>query len=308
MAEIRDVARNIFLIDDKLYSVPGAGCVYFLAEEKKALIDTGPATSAGVVLDGIQRIGFKSSDVDYIVITHIHLDHAGGAGTLLKHMPRAKVVVHYKGMSHLIDPSRLILSAKAAQGKDTFERNGEVLPIPEHKLIPAYDGDKIKLSREQILTLIDAPGHAPHELCIYESRNKGIFVGDAVGHYIEGIDIMIPVTPPPSFDLDLYLRTLDRLLKLKASRIYFSHAGTSTQVQEKLEAAISKLKARNDLIAKAAAEDKLDTAAEIVVSHICAELQSIKQRMPPVYDSWANNDIPMSAAEHVRYYRKKHGF
>jgi glyoxylase-like metal-dependent hydrolase (beta-lactamase superfamily II) len=307
MLEVREVGKNIYSIDDQLYSVPGAGCVYFLAEEKKALIDTGPASSTGVILEGIQQIGFKSTDVDYILITHIHLDHAGGAGTLLKNMPQAKVVVHYKGIKHLIDPSRLILSAKAAQGKDSIDRNGEVLPIAEQRLIPARDGDKIKLSHEQILTLLDAPGHAPHELCVYESRNGGIFVGDAVGHYIEGTDVMIPVTPPPSFDLDLYLETLDRLLELKASRIYFAHAGTSNRVKEKLEAAKSKLEARDDLIAKAAAENKLDTAAEIVVSHICDELRSVRQRIKPLYDSWANNDIPMSAAEHVRYYRKKHG-
>lgn len=89
MAHIKEVGKNVYLIDDELYSVPGSGSVYFLTEDKKALIDTGPATSAKVVLQGIRKLGFKVEDVDYIFLTHIHLDHSGGAGTLLREMTKA---------------------------------------------------------------------------------------------------------------------------------------------------------------------------------------------------------------------------
>jgi glyoxylase-like metal-dependent hydrolase (beta-lactamase superfamily II) len=307
MVDTRKVGEQVYLIDDGLYSIPGLGSVYLLTEGKKALIDTGPATSAQTVLEGIQQIGFKSKEVDYIIITHIHLDHSGGAGTLLKYMPRAKVLAHHKAIKHLIDPTRLISSAIEAQGTATMDRNGEVLPIEESKLVPVHDGDVLKLSDKQVLTLLEAPGHAPHELCILESRNRGIFVGDAVGHFVEGTDVMIPITPPPSFEMELFLRTLDRLMKLKAARIYFAHAGYSDQVQEKLEAAAAKLRQRNVVIANAISEKQIDKAAQKLVDHICAEIQFLKKNWRPLYDYWASVDIPMSAAEHLRYYRKKHG-
>jgi glyoxylase-like metal-dependent hydrolase (beta-lactamase superfamily II) len=307
MKNTREVAPNVYLIDDELYSIPGSGSVYFLAEERKALIDTGPATSANAVLNGIRQIGCKPEEIDYIVLTHIHLDHAGGAGTLLEKMPRARVVAHHRALKHLIDPSKLVVSALEAQGNGSEGRNGKVLPVVESRLVAAYDGDTIRLSKEQVLTLLEAPGHASHELVISENRNNGLFVGDAVGHQVEGTDVMIPVTPPPSFDLDLYFQTLYRLKDLNPSKMYFAHFGCSDQVQEKLEAAIGKLKERDSVIAAAFRENNPEKAVERLIEHIIAELEVIRGPMKQAYDYWAAVDIPMSAAEHVRYYRKKFG-
>lgn len=306
MPKIREVGQNVYFIDDELYGVSGAGAVYFLNEDKKTLVDTGPATSIKVILEGIRQIGFRASDIDNVVITHIHLDHSGGVGTLLKEAPKAKVIVHPRGIKHLIDPSRLVSSSIEVQGEEILVKAGEVLPVDEARIIPAHDGETIKLSSGQCLTLLETPGHAPHELCILESRNRGLFVGDAVGHFIEGTDIMVPVTPPPSFDLDLFLHSLDRLKELNASCIYFPHAGVSRQVREKLELSAQKLRERDNVIAKAAAENKIDSAQNILIEHICSELEVIKQTMRQVFDSWAAGDIPMSALEHVSYYRKQH--
>ena len=307
MADIQKVGDNIYAIDDNLYQIPRSGSVYFLAEEKKALIDTGPGTSANVVLEGIRQLGFRPDEVDYLVITHIHLDHAGGAGTLLKEMPRARVVVHPRAVKHLIDPSRLLESSVAAQGPEVLARNGEVLAIDAQRLAPVTDGAVVRLGRGQDLTIIHAPGHASHEICVLESRNRGLFAGDAVGHYLAGTNIMVPVTPPSSFDLELYLQTLARLMQLEASRIYFAHSDTSEDVRARLEAAAEELRARDSIIAQTASEGRLDTAAEKVIAHICAGLERIKKEMPLVYDYWTQVDIPMSATEHVRHFRKKHG-
>lgn len=307
MAITREVAENIFLIDDELYSIPGHGAVYFLSETKSTLVDTGPASSAGKVLEGLNQLGFDIREIEYIILTHIHLDHAGGAGTLLKEMPRAKVFVHPRGIKHLQSPTRLVRSATEALGEDTVIRNGEVLPIAPERMVSANDGEKLRLSDSQQLTFLDCPGHAPHEICIFESRNRGIFVGDAVGHIVEGTDVMIPVTPPPSFNLELYLQTLHRLMDLNASRIYFPHAGTSTHVREKLRSAEEELLAWDEIIAAAAAENKIDSASDRVVKHALERLEVIKKDMKEVHDYWANNDIRMSATEHVRYYKRKHG-
>jgi len=307
MTDIKEVGSLIFFIDDNLYSVPAAGTVYFIAENKKVLIDTGPATSLEAVLNGIRQTGFKPEEIDYIIITHIHLDHSGGVGTMLQHMPRAKVIAHHKAIKHLIDPSRLVNSAIEAQGREFVSGNGEVLPVPEPRLIPVNDGETLDLGNGQVLTFMSCPGHAPHELCIIESRNRGIFVGDAVGHYINGTDMMVPVTPPPSFDLEQYIATLERLKGLDADKIYFAHSGTSPQVQEKLDLAVRKLRDRDNIIAQAAAENNLEQAAERVIKHVSNELVWLREHLRPVYDYWTGVDIPMSAAEHVRYYKKKHG-
>jgi glyoxylase-like metal-dependent hydrolase (beta-lactamase superfamily II) len=307
MTRIKEVAKGIFSIDDNLYSIPEAGSVYLIAGEKKVLVDTGPATSGQTVIDGIRETGFKPEEIDYIIITHIHLDHSGGAGSILKYTPRAKVVAHQKAIRHLIDPSKLVRSAIEAEGQEFVMGNGEVLPIPEQSLIAANDGDILELGDGQVLTLLACPGHAPHELCIIDSRSRGVFVGDAVGHYLDGTDVMVPVTPPPSFDLDLYIATLNRLMSLPVDKIFFAHSGTSDQVQEKLELAKRKLLDREKIISEAAAVKNLEGCAEQVVKYVSSELGWVREYKRQVYDYWTGVDIPMSAAEHVRYYKKKHG-
>ncbi len=306
MNNIREVSQNVYSIDDELYNIPRSGSVYFLLEDKKTLIDSGPSTSVQVVLEGIRNIGFEPEEIDYLIITHIHLDHAGGAGTLLQQMPRASVVVHPRAVKHLFSPDRLINSVREVQGEEALVRNGEVMPVDGNRLIPAFDGDTLDLGGGQILTILDAPGHAPHEICILESRNNGIFVGDAVGHHLDGTDIMVPVTPPPGFDLEMYFSTLERLNNLEASRIYFAHTDTSEQVPVMLELAARELKERDQIIAEAAEEKKLETAEKRVIAHACKGLEWLKREMRQVYDYWTGVDIPMSAAEHVRHYRKKH--
>jgi glyoxylase-like metal-dependent hydrolase (beta-lactamase superfamily II) len=303
---VRQVAKNVYSIDDQLYSIAGLGSVYLLIEEKIALIDSGPTTSAEAVLQGIREIGVRPEEVSYIVITHIHLDHSGGVGVLLKEMPGARVVVHHKALKHIINPARLISSAVQAQGQEVMVRNGAVLPVEEGRTMAVHDLDVLGLGDEQVLSFREAPGHAPHHLCIYESRNRGVFVGDAVGHQVEGTDIMVPITPPPGFDLELYLKTLEGLGQLEASRIYFAHSGVSDQVQEKLGTAAKKLDERQALIEQFCAENNLGIAAERIVDHICDEIVSLKKNLLPIYNYWASVDIPMSAAEHVRYYRKTH--
>ena len=304
MVSVVEVAENIYMIDDLLYSIPKCGSVYFLDEDKKALVDTGPTTSSEVVIEGIKQIGNKPEDVAYLIITHIHLDHGGGTGTLLKSMPKAQVLVHNRVVKHVSKPERLVSSVIEAQGEEAMIRNGEVVPVDEYRVKPAHDGGTIMLSDRQLLTLLETPGHASHELCIHESRNNGIFVGDAVALHVAGTDISVPVTPPPSFDLELYIDSLNKLMKLNASRLYFAHFGVSDKVEEKIKLAIDELKIRDEIIVKADRENSIDRAVEMVVEHARAALQPIRKEMKAAYAYWAEIDIPMSAREHVRYYRK----
>ena len=305
MVDIKEVAENIYMIDDQLYSIPEWGSVYLINEEKKALIDTGPTTSLSVVLDGIKRAGVRSEDIDYIIVTHIHLDHAGGAGVIIRDMPHAQVLVHHRGAKHLVNPAKLIGSAIEAQGEETMVKHGEVVPIAAERVKPVYEGDVLKLGEKQDLRFIDAPGHAPHELCIYESRNNGLFAGDAVGMSVAENEILLLDAPPPSFDAELCIDTLERLMKLKATMIYFAHFGVSDKVQENLRSAIGRLQVWDDIITEAVKEDGFEAAAERIMAQVCADLEPIG-KMEPLYKYITEVTTPLSIAGYLKYYQKKH--
>jgi len=304
MVDIKEVAENIYLIDNRLYGIPEWGSVYLINEDKKALIDAGPTTSVGTVLEGIKKIGVEARDVNYVIVTHIHLDHAGGAGALLESMPQAQVVVHHKGARHLVDPTRLVSSVAETQGEKAMRMFGEVVPIAEER-VRAVSGDEvIDLSAQQALRIIDAPGHASHELCIYESRNNGLFSGDAVGISVLGNEVVLPVTPEPSFDLERYLDTLERLMALKASRIYFAHFGASSKVQESLELVRDKLKSWDKIIARAIEEGGLERAAEEFKSQLYLELEPVRKKKS-LYKYLTDGIIAMNVGGYIKYYQGK---
>lgn len=306
MVDINEVAKNIYLIDDYLYSIPKFGSVYLLNEEKKVLVDTGVVTSASAVLDGIRKVGVRPEDIAYIIVTHIHLDHAGGVGVLLKDMPQAQVVVHHKGARHLIDPVRLVNSSIEVQGEEFIAGQGEVLPIERHRVQEIHDGDTIRLGKEQLLKFIDAPGHAPHELCISETRNGGLFVGDAVGVSIAENEILLPFHPPPDFDLELCLNTLERLAKLAPTVLYYAHFGVSNKVQENIRLAREKLQVWDDIVTKAIKEDAFDDAARRLMAQAYAELEPIKgvESLRSLYEYMVKIYIHLVVAGHIKYYQE----
>jgi len=308
MVDIDEVAEKIYLIDDHLYSIPKFGSVYLLNEERKALIDCGPTTSVNTVLAGVKKVGVQPEDIAYIIVTHIHLDHAGGAGVLLRNMPQAQVVVHYKGAQHLINPVSLVNSATEAQGKEVIAKLGEVLPIEEHRLQAIHEGDTIRLGKEQILKFIDAPGHASHELCIYETRNGGLFVGDAIGLSLVENEMLLPFHPPPNFDLELYLNTLERLTKLAPTMLYYAHFGVSSKVQEDFQLARDKLQIWDDIIAKAIKENAFGDAARRLMGQVGAELEPIRgvESLKSLYEFLTQVYLPLCAAGHIKYYQEAH--
>ena len=301
MVDIKEVATNIYQIDDRLYSAPGWGSVYLINEQKKALIDTGPTTSAPAVLEGIAQLGLAPGGIDYLVATHIHLDHAGGAGFLLKSMPRAQVFVHHRGARHLIDPSKLVNSMVAVEGNEALIRNGEMVPIPAEQVKSVYDGDVLDLGETQTLTFFDSPGHATHHLCIHESRNNGVFTGDAAGVYIAGI--VLPVTPPPSCDLEISIGTVNRLIEMNASRLYFAHSGATTRVEEILQSAIDKLRLWGDILAEAVRDNKLDGSVEKIMAQLSSEIGT-PDIPAPVYQRLLGV-VNMSIPGYVNYLQKQ---
>jgi glyoxylase-like metal-dependent hydrolase (beta-lactamase superfamily II) len=148
--------------DVRMMGVPGFGAIYLIDDEEKALVETGTSNDARAILDAVRGFGLRPGDIDHVIVSHIHLDHAGGAGFLLKEMPSATVYVHARGLKHLVDPSRLVASAASALG-DMASEFGTMTPIPPDRLHAVTDGEALDLGG-RVLRFLDSPGHAPHEL------------------------------------------------------------------------------------------------------------------------------------------------
>jgi glyoxylase-like metal-dependent hydrolase (beta-lactamase superfamily II) len=225
-----DLGNRISLIDLYDLKTPQRTGTYVFHEEEIAIIETGPSPSVPYLLKGLETLHIDPADIRYIIVTHIHLDHAGGVGALLEKCPNALVVVHPKGKRHLADPSRLIRGAKAVYGEKFDEWFSPVLPVPEDRLIVKEDGDTLTLSAERTLTFLDTPGHANHHFSIYDSRSRGIFTGDTIGVFYpqllkDGLEYCLPSTSPNQFRPEAMLQSAERLEQLQPERIYFGHFG-----------------------------------------------------------------------------------
>lgn len=226
-----DLGFNISLIDDFDLGTENRTGTYVIHDKKLTIVETSASPSIPYILHGLKELTIDPQDIHYIVVTHIHLDHSGGAGLLLKECPNAKVVVHPKGARHLADPSRLIAGARAVYGEDFDKLFNPILPIPEDRLIVKYDGERIELE-DRTLTFYDTPGHAKHHFSIHDSLSNGIFTGDTIGIYyqdIEEFDFFLPSTSPNQFDPDAMLQSMEHIEKLNVDRIYFGHYGVSDQ-------------------------------------------------------------------------------
>jgi glyoxylase-like metal-dependent hydrolase (beta-lactamase superfamily II) len=305
LVDIIKAAENIYQIDDRLYSLTGWGSVYLVDEDKKALIDTGPATSADAVLVGIKQAGIKPEDIDYIILTHIHLDHAGGAGVLVKHMPKAQVYVHSRGVKNIINPEKLMASTIAFQGAEALQRNGEAVAIPEDRVKAVADGEELKLSDKQTLKFIDAPGHAPHELSILETRNNGLFVGDTVGLCMPKHNILFPITSPPSYDSEQFLATLQKLAALKVSRLYFAHFGVCAKAADALKKSIDTIRTWDKLAETALKRNGLDGLETDLIGRVHKELAPLKKESEAVYNYATEMSIKVGVAGYMKYQRDK---
>jgi len=307
LVDIKEVASNIYQLDDGVCSVAGLGAVYLLNEDLKALIDSGPTSSANNVLKGIKKVGLEAQEISYIIVTHIHLDHAGGAGALLKSMPRAKVVVHKRGARHLETLEKLVTSATTAQGSEVIRQYGEVTPLARERIQSVGDNDTIPLGDSQTLEIIDAPGHAPHEICIKESRNGGLFCGDALGVYLGGTGkrVLIQIHPPPSFDLATCLETVAKIKKTRPHKLYFAHFGLADEADDVLDRARDQLLAYVELAERAAADDNLAGLGAILRTQVLSEIETIRNNTQ-LYRFVRENLVASFVNGLLDYFQKKY--
>lgn len=238
---------SVFLTDLKPAGLEGFIGSYLVKGAKKAVIETGPTSTVGNLLEGLEDMGVKEREVALVMVSHIHLDHAGGAGTLLRHLPNAKLVVHPRGAPHMVNPERLWSQALEALGR-VARVYGEVEPVPKERIIPATDGMVIDLGRGIRLRVLETLGHASHHVSYYEEGGT-LFPGDTAGIYLKDLDVTIPTTPPP-LHLDKILESIDRLVAMKPERLYYTHFGPAGEAVKRLKSYATQLKLWASIIHK----------------------------------------------------------
>ncbi|WP_158735393.1 MBL fold metallo-hydrolase [Alteribacillus sp. YIM 98480] len=231
------ITDDIWISDGFDLHLPNRTGTYIINEKDLTLIDPGPSLAVPRIIKSIEHLGRSLDEVTYIIVTHVHLDHAGGVGLLLKDCPNAKVVVHPRGLRHLIDPARLVKGTQAVYGERFESLFDPVVPIAEEKIIIKNHKETLSISSERTFTFLDTPGHAAHHFSIIDSRSNGIFTGDTIGiQYTDANnlqkEIYLPSTSPNQFDPDKMEESLKLILSYEPSSIFFGHYGASKNIDE----------------------------------------------------------------------------
>ena len=230
----------IYLIDLKPMGIENFIASYVIVGNKKMIVETGPTTSVENLLTSLREIGIRNDEVDYVAVSHVHIDHAGGAGTLMEHLPNARLLVHAKGAQHLVKPEKLWRQTKQVLG-EIADMYGEIHPVPEKRIITATDGMVVELGEGVRLKVLETLGHASHHLSFYENSSKGVFTGDTAGVYVKKLDAIIPTAPPP-FNLEMAFTSLNLLIELTPKKLYYTHFGVGDDAVKRLEAYMTQLK------------------------------------------------------------------
>jgi glyoxylase-like metal-dependent hydrolase (beta-lactamase superfamily II) len=230
-----DLGHEVFQIDTRMAGYDGITAGYLIRGDRPCLVETGTAPSAPIVRDALAALGIGPGDLATVVVTHIHLDHAGGTGDVAGMFPAAEVVVHELGARHLADPSRLMAAARMVYGDELDDLFGVLAPTPAHRIRAVERTGVVDLGGGRRLESHYSPGHARHHVGLIDSVSGDLYVGDAAGIYIQETGDMRPATPPPDFDLDIALASLRMFAALQPARLLFSHFGPVTAVQDTLD-------------------------------------------------------------------------
>lgn len=238
---IADLGGNVFSIDTLMGGFEGITSSYFIATDRPVLIETGAALSAPRVQASLTQLGCGPQDLATIVVTHIHLDHAGGVGDLAREYPNARVVVHERGARHLADPAKLVASAYRVFGPKMDEMFGSLLPTDPLRIDVLGERGNIDLGAGRKLDTFHNPGHASHHIALIDSQTGDLYTGDAAGVYIPETGDIRPATPPPDFDFELALQSLQAMQSVGPDRLLFSHFGPTNEIERVFENSLTQL-------------------------------------------------------------------
>ncbi|MEN3004053.1 MBL fold metallo-hydrolase [Dehalobacterium formicoaceticum] len=303
---------NITMMDYFDCGQAGKTCGYLIEGDHLTLVETGPGPAGEIILNTLKSKGYTPSDLKYVIVTHIHLDHAGSAGWLLNQCPNARLLVHPAGARHMADPSRLIAGAKIAYG-DAYEFYEPVLPIAPERIWALEDESSLDLG-ERTLTFYHGKGHANHHLTIMDSLTNGLFCGDLLGVYntelaLYGIEYSLLPSAPNQFDPQAYRQSLEKIRRLRTEQLYFSHFGVKKNLtNEYLDTTLRNLDLFCALTEEAFAKgattwQEIYDLMEVKIKDVLEELGWPKDKpLPSMYPS----TIEVSAKGLVDWWTKYH--
>lgn len=220
-----EISDGVFLIDTLAAGTPGLVAGYLIKGKRSALVDAGYPSSANSVLSELKSLADTEPSVDYLIPTHVHLDHAGAIGHLSEAMPEARVLVNEHGLKHLVDPSKFATTAASLFGKEAMSVYGTPKPIPRERLEAVQRLYKLDLGAGKDLRIFYTPGHAWHHISVLLESERLLITGDAVGVRYSGFDFPIPATPPPGFDEEQYVKALTEFMNMDPAMLLLPHFG-----------------------------------------------------------------------------------
>jgi glyoxylase-like metal-dependent hydrolase (beta-lactamase superfamily II) len=251
------LGHDVHVIDTAMSGYSGITSAYVILGSRPCLVETGTATSAETVVNALRGLGIGPDELATIVVTHIHLDHAGGVGDLAEAFPRAEIVVHEAGARHLADPTRLLDSARRVFGSVLDDVFGLLRPTDPSRIRTLGTTGTIDLGDGRRLDAFHAPGHAKHHLGLVDSVTGDLYVGDAAGIYVQETADVRPSTPPPDFDLELAIESIHRFRDAGPTRLLFSHFGPVADIETTLARSEEELRLWVELV-RGARRDHLD--------------------------------------------------
>ncbi|MCI0434051.1 MAG: MBL fold metallo-hydrolase [Gemmatimonadetes bacterium] len=232
---VETIAEGTHLVDVEYLGRPlGIAACVLETDAGLLIVDPGPTTSVEGLHAGLAQLGAGMADVTALVLTHIHLDHAGVAGVLTAAQPQLRVFVHARGAPHLVDPSRLLDSALRIYGDELERLFGAVLPVPVDRIRALEGGELLRIGKRSVRVL-DAPGHARHHVVYLDETGGTVFVGDNAGERFAPAGYVLPVTPPPDIDLEAWATTIEAMRELEADRLFLTHFGPARDPAEHLD-------------------------------------------------------------------------
>lgn len=234
---VQQYPGGVLAVDSGFVRDRMAACYLLEAGDEVAVIETGVNSSVSRILSVLRMRGWTRSQVRYVVATHVHLDHAGGAGQLMQELPSATFLVHPRGARHMIDPARLESSARGVYGDEAFEEvYGRLVPIDASRVREMHDGAEVRLGSRKLI-FMDTPGHARHHFCVFDEQTRGWFTGDTFGLSYRELDtdqgvFIFPTTTPVEFDPDALMQSVGKLAKADPEWMYLTHYGRVGQVQQ----------------------------------------------------------------------------
>jgi len=261
---VKKISDFLYLTDLKPAGFPNFIASYTVLGDKIAIVEAGPTSTVKNLLNGLDEIGVKKSDVSFIAISHIHLDHGGGVGTLMRHLPNAELIVHPRGAPHLVNPEKLWSQSKQVLGR-VAELYEAPVAVPPERILPASDGMTLDLGKGMELEIVETLGHASHHLSYFERNDRTLFPGDAAGIYLNQFDVIMPTTPPP-FYLETTLASIDTLEKKVSRFLCYTHFGVAANATEKLERHAAQLRLWAEVVANGLQEGK---TLEAIIENIC---------------------------------------